>query len=258
MLVDTATMTSDCHCKHGWKEKEKGKCGKDQMEKVSMAISYQWSRADWESWIQSMTMKVSEGGDHARKRDGKCKLDSRRQRPARCGTSMIEPVGRAAVGKWRYWLYTNRCLKIRHRREFLDMYSWTWLIAKGSSNLRQGKLATVTATGELDSAVVLHQEGRLILNHKSDMFVGEERECQGWYVFCKLHTWVGCNAWAIDAQAPGLGKGEEVAGCCRGATLSSHSWRVDEDAMKAAHGASETQMDAEAAEKQGGSDEQNG
>lgn len=21
MLVDTATMTSDCHCKHGWKEK---------------------------------------------------------------------------------------------------------------------------------------------------------------------------------------------------------------------------------------------
>ena len=46
MLVDTATMTSDCHCKHGWKEKEKGKCGKDQMEKVSMAISYQWSRAD--------------------------------------------------------------------------------------------------------------------------------------------------------------------------------------------------------------------
>lgn len=28
--------------------------------------------------------------------------------------------------------------------------------------------------------------------------------------------------------------------------------------MKAAHGASETQMDAEAAEKQGGSDEQNG
>lgn len=42
-------------------------------------------------------MKVSEGGDHARKRDGKCKLDSRRQRPARCGTSMIEPVGRAAV-----------------------------------------------------------------------------------------------------------------------------------------------------------------